>query len=416
LQAQKLTARAASGADIEHHFVTMCQAFHLDETLARPIYYRDPFFDPHLKRVLVDNGKVVSVLTVIPTALRLSRGAVVPVAGIAGVGTPPNLRNVGYASILIRKTLEVLSPELNCPLAALVTDRPDYYRRFGFGTCSTRYYWTAPSRPFPASTKLGIELLTPAQTAAVSPAIHAVYEAATKDIPGTFIRTPQRWTAIETHTPGRRVAVWRNDDRIAGYVAFDTEPVNGQSMVSVHEIVSACDEGRRALVSYITSHQAGVDVRGEVSAREFDSLDLASVPGITSEALPGVMLHITDLAAVLAIVANTDGFAQPLRESASGLTIRIDTSATKRASHPVRLFALKDAAGVDRVGMAPADELVDDWIAGDIESLTMLICGFMSAQSLRANGRLRVSSSTAVALADQLFPQTDPILSLPDMF
>src|SRR5579883_1495203 len=86
-----MVVRALREREIEAHFLLMCAAFGLDENLARPIYFTDPFFDLSHKRVLVDSASeaLLSCVTVVPAAIRVAGGATVRMAGLAGVGTRP---------------------------------------------------------------------------------------------------------------------------------------------------------------------------------------------------------------------------------------------------------------------------------------------------------------------------------------
>src|SRR5438132_11565620 len=91
-----LQFRATTIGETEQFLEVFSAAFRLNRDAARPLFYRDPFFDLRLKRICLDSGAIVSCLTVVPCRLRVGTG-IVPMAGIPGVATGPECRRRGYA-------------------------------------------------------------------------------------------------------------------------------------------------------------------------------------------------------------------------------------------------------------------------------------------------------------------------------
>jgi len=97
--ADQQTVRAIAQLEQDQFFDVLCRAFQLNPELAGPIYDQDPFFDLTHKRSLFNGGQIASVLTVIPSSLRLHSQVQLPLAGIAGVGTLPELTRLRLGAL-----------------------------------------------------------------------------------------------------------------------------------------------------------------------------------------------------------------------------------------------------------------------------------------------------------------------------
>lgn len=412
-------ARAIGEEEIEGHFDLMCRAFDLDESLARAIYFADPFFDLTHKRVLAEPapGTLFSCLTIVPSKIQVAGGAALPMAGIAGVGTPPELRGKGYASALLAATVEQIPDEFGYPLVGLVTDQPDFYRRFGWECCATIYDWSAPPRALPSYTEgKAVRVLMPGETAAHATEIHSLYDRARTGQVGTLLRDSRRWFCIEAFSRGRQVAVLAGKNGIEAYVAFEERDEDGARILIVQEMIAVSEGGRRALVGFLARQSPEGVVRGRTNATEFAAFHLDRFPGLQVQLVEGMMLRITDLDQCISAVAES-GYCTPvLQKHPSGLTIRIENAKLSAGNKPVRLFPIVDNTRMPRLAMSPADELEGLWISADVGAFTQLFIGYRSATQLHSEGRLMASSPQALPVADHLFPSSDPLLATPDTF
>lgn len=66
--------RAPHPTELDEMLELMCRAFDLDVELVRDIFYFDPFFDLLERQVLVDKGKVISCLTIVPGVIAIGNG------------------------------------------------------------------------------------------------------------------------------------------------------------------------------------------------------------------------------------------------------------------------------------------------------------------------------------------------------
>jgi predicted acetyltransferase len=412
-------ARAISEREIEAHFQLMCAAFSLDESLARPIYFSDPFFDLTHKRVLVDTASeaLLSCLTVVPASIRVAGGAILRMAGLAGVGTRPEDQRQGYASALLMATAEQISSELDYPLVALVTNQPDFYRRFGWERCSTAYDWSASPKILPEYAEgQAVRVLSPVEVAALAEPIHNLYEQVRIGQTGTLPRDSRRWFCIETFSRNRKVAIWQAQNGLEAYVAFEERDEDGKRTFFAHELIAESKAGRRALIGYLARRPEDEVVRGRMSATDFAAFGLDREVGIQVSLAEGMMLRITDLERCLIPIAESGHFTPILGSHPSGLTIRIDNAILSENNKPVRLFPIVDREHVTKLAMSPADEIEGLWISADVGAFTQLYIGYRSAAQLFSEGRLRASNAQAVSIADLLFPLSDPFLATPDTF
>lgn len=412
----RCVARAVKVSELDAHFQVMCEAFGLDSDRARAIYYGDPFFELSHKRILFDDGKPVSGLTLVPATLRLAGGAAIDIAGIAGVGTPPSRRNCGFAGSLLTTTLRDVPGELGYSIFGLVTDRPDYYSRFGWAVCSNMFQWTIPPGRLPrhAAASEVVEMSANEYDAARTE-MRNLLESVNKGAPGTFVRDERRWRCIETLSPGRRVAAWIRNRKVEAYVAFDLADEADRRMLSVHELVAATQTGAEALVGFLAGYPCVDYVRGLINGTGLHRFALDKAPGITIKPESGILLRIASLQRCLTAVALTGFCPDLLAAERHGLSIRVDDATIPSHQH-VRVLSSVSTDGSRRATVETTDNVEPPWIAGPIEALTQMFAGYRTPSELHAACDLLASGPDAIALAGGLFPKVDVFLSPPDMF
>ena len=89
----------------------------------------DPWYKPEHSRIIKENGRIVSHVSIIEKPVRFGP-AIVKLAGIGDVLTHPNLRGNGYSRILMEDSLHYMK-ENNYPLTMLY-GIPNYYHKFGY--------------------------------------------------------------------------------------------------------------------------------------------------------------------------------------------------------------------------------------------------------------------------------------------
>jgi len=227
-------------------------------------------------------------------------------------------------------------------------------------------------------------MLTPEQTAIISPQIHALHEASVENVRGAFTRDERRWKAIETLTSNRRVAVLRSGAKIEAYMALHADSTDRSGSWVIHEIVSVSAQGSRALLGFLSRQKDAARIKSRMNGAQFKELGLDRIHGVNVTCTGGVMLRIIDLDAVLSAISQTSNCALRVRSSKTGLSIWVDGAANS--------------------------------IDGDIGALTQMITGYASASALVQQNRIRATSSQALEIADMLFPPTDIFLGFADRF
>ncbi len=406
-----VTVRAAVAEDLEPFLQTLCAAFGIDADAARPLFYKDPFFDLSHKRVLLtpEDG-LVSCLTVIPASLGVG-GTFVPTGGIAGVATRPRCRHRGHAGRLLSETVSALSEELHYPVSALFPFQADFYRRFGWETASRVAHWTGATRGLPAFSEAASVL--PVAGDEDRQRLHALHAGVTQSRTGAFERDSRRWAVIENHSPGRRTVVSRDPSgRMSGYLLYEARQDAPEGVLVIHEMHGLDDFARRGLLGFLSSQQSQFPkVEWEASQQDLQMFGLLS-PGSPSgnppqfTLKPGMMLRIVNLRAALQRVHATI-YGPVLADAKASLTIRAFDALLLRNEVPQRLTAaeVETGTGDDR-----------DWIAADIRALAQLYLGYRTPSEASASGHLTASSPMALALADRLFPARRPYVAPPDQF
>lgn len=104
----------------------LCDAFDLDFTRAKGVFFREPMFDVDRKWAYLKNGRIESILTTVPLLFGWGRAI-----GIAGVATRRSSRGLGYASELLREMLRC-SSKADEGRALLFAKQTEVYERVGF--------------------------------------------------------------------------------------------------------------------------------------------------------------------------------------------------------------------------------------------------------------------------------------------
>ena len=128
--------RGARESELEQGVELSCLAFNPDGQERYWQYIRgDSSYRLPQTRVVVVNDKVVSTLRVWERRMRVG-ASLVTMGGIGGVCTHPNYQGVGYASALMRDTIDYLQT-IGCDIGVLFSIIPEaFYRRLGWTSFS----------------------------------------------------------------------------------------------------------------------------------------------------------------------------------------------------------------------------------------------------------------------------------------
>src|SRR5947209_7631475 len=146
-ESPSLEIRAATRAELDQVVAVRGRAFKISRSQwPSP----DEISDAELERirVVIVDGKVVSCLTIIPATIQIG-SARVAMGGIGNVSTLPEAQNRGYATALIKDTLQVLRAWGLCT-SVLFPFSFTFYRKFGYELGGNQcQYWSRP-RNIPA--------------------------------------------------------------------------------------------------------------------------------------------------------------------------------------------------------------------------------------------------------------------------
>lgn len=389
--------RAATIGETEQFLEIFSAAFRLDRDAARPLFYRDPFFDLKLKRVCLVDGVIVSCLTVVPCRLRVGTG-VVPMAGIAGVATRPDRRRRGYAGKLLEDTIRQ-SPDLGFPISGLFPADPDYYARFGWVHATESTTWSIRREALSIiDIKACVRPIAGSHPADVG-AVAALHDEATRGRTGACYRGAMRWRVIHEMMAGRETYVVDNGDRIEGYVNVEHAPE--RKALSVHEMHASTKEAAYALVAFLAAQENVETIEWIADAADVEAFGLTDMSTPTVE--PDAMLRISDICGALGAV-HAAVYGSVLAEVRTSLTVIIRDPINAGNEIPVTI----DARGVRR----GADGAYA--VATDIGTLTRLFVGYKSANEAHESGSLYASDDRSFALAERLFPRRSPQIPVLD--
>ena len=215
--------RAARESELEQVVELSCVAFNPDGHERYWQYIKgDSSYRLSQTRVVVVNDRVVSTLRVWERRMRVG-ASLVTIGGIGGVCTHPNYRGVGYASALMRETIDYLRTT-GCDLGVLFTIIPEaFYQRLG---------WTS----FPLY-GFSVAYNSAARVAAASEwqvtdfnletdldAVAGLYDIANAQQSGTIARTRAYWDMAPCRIRGvLPTVVAHQNGRIGGYLNCEIE-------------------------------------------------------------------------------------------------------------------------------------------------------------------------------------------------
>ena len=215
--------RAARESELEQVVELNCIAFNPEGHERYWQYVQgDSSYRPSQTRVVVVNDKVVSTLRVWERRIRVG-ASLVTMGGIGGVCTHPNYRGVGYASALMRDTIDYLRT-MGCDLGVLFTIIPEaFYRQLGWTSfpmhgfsvaCDSTVYSVDSSAwqvaDFNAETDLD--------------AVARLYDIANAEQSGTLSRTRAYWDMEPCRIRGILPTVIALRDRsVGGYLNYEVD-------------------------------------------------------------------------------------------------------------------------------------------------------------------------------------------------
>ena len=213
--------RAVRESELEQVVELCCLAFNPDGHERYWQYVRgDSSYRLPQTRVVVVNDTVISTLRVWERRMQVG-ASLVTMGGIGGVCTHPKYRGVGYASALMRDTIDYLGMT-GYDIGALFTIIPEvFYRRLGWTSLPLHGFNVACKSATRTVDASGWQL-TDFNSETDLDAVAALYDLANVQQSGTIARTRAYWDMAPCRI--REVlptVVARQDGRIGGYLNYE---------------------------------------------------------------------------------------------------------------------------------------------------------------------------------------------------
>lgn len=402
--------RAARESELEQVVELCCVAFNPDGHERYWQYVQgDSSYRLPQTRVVVVNDTVVSTLRVWERRMRVG-ASLVTMGGIGGVCTHPNYRGVGYASALMRDTIDYLRLT-GCDLGVLFTIIPEaFYRRLG---------WTSlPLHSFTVKCNMAKQVadLSTWQVTDFNPetdldAVAALYDLANAQQSGTIARTRAYWDMAPSRIRGvLPTVVARQNGHIGGYLNYE---IDGK-FVEVREVgyVPGDPSVLDALVSHFLQacEAQGVEETGGrfPSQHPFAERLIATCDNpVTQTEYTGMMCYAVDLSVLLRrLVVGWESRIADAEETFGPLAVKLPTPNNQQ------IVLRHNADGTLQIVPEDADA-VDLGVNLTEADFWQLLFGEIGWEQISLNASVSPEISAFLAT---LFPKRDVIFWSPDQY
>lgn len=224
--------RAARESELEQVVELCCISFNPDGHERYWQYVRgDSSYRLPQTRVVVVNDTIVSTLRVWERRMRVG-ASLVTMGGIGGVCTHPDYRGVGYASALMRDTMDYLRTT-GCDLGVLFTIIPEaFYRRLGWISLPLHGFNVTHNSTTQTADSSAWQV-TDFNPETDLDAVAALYDLTNTEQSGTIARTRAYWDMAPSRIRGvLPTVIAHQDGHIGGYLNYEIE----EKRVEVREV------------------------------------------------------------------------------------------------------------------------------------------------------------------------------------
>ena len=343
-QLKKLEIRAARESELAQVVELSCIAFNPDGHERYWQYVQgDSSYRLPQTRVVVVNDTVVSTLRVWERRMRVG-ASLVTMGGIGGVCTHPDYRGVGYASALMRDTIDYLRMT-GCDLGVLFTIIPEaFYRRLGWISLPLHgFNITCNSATREAnSSEWQVTDFNPETDL---DAVAALYDLANAQQSGTIARTRAYWDMAPSRIRGvLPTVIAHQNGHIGGYLNYEIEG----KRVEVREVGYGPDNPPvlDALVSHLLQaceSQRVEEIGGRLPSQHpfLERLIARDNSPVTPTEYTGMMLYAVNLPVLLrrlvvgweSRIADAEETFAPLAVKLLALNNQPDSAATQCRWH-----------------------------------------------------------------------------------
>ena len=402
--------RAAKESELEQVVELCCVAFNPDGHERYWQYVQgDRSYRLPQTRVVVVNDTVVSTLRVWERRMRVG-ASLVTMGGIGGVCTHPNYRGVGYASALMRDTIDYLQLT-GCDLGVLFTIIPEaFYRRLGW-TALPLHSFTVKCNVAKSVADLSAWQITDFNPETDLDAVAALYDLANAQQSGTIARTRAYWDMAPSRIRGvLPTVVARQNGHIGGYLNYEID----EKFVEVREVGYVPDDP--SVLDVLVSHFFQVcEAQGveEISGRfpsqhPFAERLIATCDNsVTQTEYTGMMCYAVDLPVLLRrLVVGWESRIADAEETFGPLAVKLPTPNNQQ------IVLRHNADGTLQIVPEDADA-VDLGVNLTEADFWQLLFGEIGWEQISSNASVSPEISAFLAT---LFPKRDVIFWSPDQY
>lgn len=335
--------------------------------------------------------------------------SLVTMGGIGGVCTHPNYRGVGYASALMRDTIDYLRL-IGCDLGVLFTIIPEaFYRQLGWISLPLHGFSVAYNSAARAAAASAWQV-TDFNPETDLDAVAALYDLANAQQSGTIARTRAYWDMAPSRIRGvLPTVVARQNGHIGGYLNYE---IDGK-FVEVREVGYVPDDP--SVLDVLVSHflqaceaQGVEEISGRFpSQHPFAERLIATCDNrVTQTEYTGMMCYAVDLPVLLRrLVVGWESRIADTEEAFGPLAVKLPT--------PNKQIALRhNADGTLQIVPEDADA-VDLGVDLSEADFWQLLFGEIGWEQISSNASVSPEISAFLAT---LFPKCDVIFWSPDQY
>ncbi|WP_332900008.1 GNAT family N-acetyltransferase [Haladaptatus sp. CMSO5] len=326
------------------------------------------------------------------------RGEWVRVGGVSSVATPPEHRRKGYVQQMLADMLAEFRDE-SIDYSALWPFEYEFYRKYGWGTCSKRTKWEfapeALADAFPEASGTFRKLSTDDL-----PALRDLHEQFAAGWNLAMRRSDTWWehrifdpTWADTYVYG-----WERDGDLRAAVVYTVEKAGDyERTLKAWDVAYRDDAAFTQLLRFFYHHLSQMKQIELHTAVDTSLFDRVTDPrALDCEVLTGPMFRLT------AVETGLSGLPYP--EDATG-SIVLDVSDPIAPWNDGRFaFTVENGQAACTQSAAEAD------VSVDIATLSQLTVGYLTADQARRYGGLTTDSDAALAVLSDAFPRAQTYL------
>lgn len=185
-------------------------------------WYNDPYSIPDNTFLAVEDGKILSSVTVFIREIYLE-GKIISCGGIGYVATKPEARGKGLAGQLIKNAVTFMENK-KIKISLLATELPEYYKKFGWHQLATHYKRLQYVNSGNHCTNKHFANIRKVDFESDAAGISKIYEVYSGSLNGVIVRNNiNYWVKWIKSIPGDWLALCDDTGKICAYVHYSMD-------------------------------------------------------------------------------------------------------------------------------------------------------------------------------------------------